>query len=176
MSSFFSPDLCKRVVLVFGLLLLLFEPFGPWMVVTLPVINVGTAVDGSSPKTKAQWSGKIVNKQLMKSKQCGKMRNLLILEKYFVKTTSLGPFGNVLISRNFCKKKISSDHCVLNLLREKMVKPPEIFSHAQTCHFAVKLQTRKNLCVCTNMWGIVLTLHFSKNMSALCWMGKIGSH
>ena len=57
------------------------------MVVTLPVINVGTAVDGSSPKTKAQWSGKIVNKQLMKSKQCGKMRNLLILEKYFVKTT-----------------------------------------------------------------------------------------
>ena len=47
------------------------------MVVTLPVINVGTAVDGSSPKTKAQWSGKIVNKQLIKCKQCGKTRNLL---------------------------------------------------------------------------------------------------
>ena len=47
------------------------------MVVTLPVINVGTAVDGSSPKTKAQWSGKIVNKQLMKCKQCVKTRNLL---------------------------------------------------------------------------------------------------
>ena len=42
--------------IVFGLLLLLFEPFGPWMVVTLPVINVGTAVVGSSPKTLTQWS------------------------------------------------------------------------------------------------------------------------
>ena len=52
MSSFFA-DLSW---VVFGLLLLLFEPFGPWMVVTLPVINVGTAVVGSSPKTLTQWS------------------------------------------------------------------------------------------------------------------------
>ena len=69
------------------------------------------------------------------------MPKLLLAGKYYVLKESRDSSG--IISKIFFESRP-----VCYLLRKNTEAPHQDFSHAQTCHFAVKLQTRKPMCVC----------------------------